>query len=164
MFSLQTERLHLREMTDDDLDDMAGMLGDPVVMEYYPAPKTRMEAQLWIDWNKKNYAEHGFGLWIVETSDGTFVGDCGLTWQDVEGRRELEVGFHVRADLQGRGYASEAAVACKDHAYGLGVSHLVAIIHPSNVASQRVAEKIGLTFELVATDGGRERHVYGANL
>nr|WP_246223343.1 GNAT family N-acetyltransferase [Pseudarthrobacter psychrotolerans] len=132
-------------MTTADLDNMAALLGDPVVMTYYPAPKTRDEAAQWIAWNEANYAEHGYGLWIVETLDGTFLGDCGLTWQEVNGRPVLEVGYHVRADVQGQGYATEAAAACKDFArVELKAQQLVAIIHPDNMASRRVAEKIGM--------------------
>lgn len=71
-------------MTDEDLEDMAEMLGDPAVMACYPRPKTVEEAQAWIDWNKTNYQENGCGLWIIETKSGQFVGDCGLTWQDVK--------------------------------------------------------------------------------
>ena len=135
-------------MTDDDLEDMAAMLADPAVMKFYPRPKNREEAQAWINWNKSNYVEHGHGLWIIETKAGEFAGDCGLTWQVVNGRPELEVGYHVRAELQGRGYATEAATACRDFARDvLGAGHLVAIIHPDNRASRRVAEKIGLEFE-----------------
>lgn len=140
-----TSRLRFREMTPADLDNMAALLGDPAVMTYYPAPKTRSEALGWIAWNEKNYAEHGHGLWIVESSDGTFLGDCGLTWQDVNGRPELEVGYHMRTGVQGRGYATEAAAACRDFARDeLQIQQLVAIIHPENTASRRVAEKIGL--------------------
>ena len=124
---------------------MSALLGDPVVMAFYPAPKSREEAGQWISWNEANYAEHGYGLWIVETHDGEFLGDCGLTWQEVNGRLELEVGYHMRTDVQGRGYASEAAAACKDLARDvLHVQQLVAIIHPDNAASLRVAEKIGM--------------------
>ena len=124
---------------------MSALLGDPVVMSFYPAPKSREEAGQWISWNEANYAEHGYGLWIVETHDGEFLGDCGLTWQEVNGRLELEVGYHIRTDVQGRGYATEAAAACKDLARDvLHVPRLVAIIHPDNASSLRVAEKIGL--------------------
>ncbi|HEY8293967.1 MAG TPA: GNAT family N-acetyltransferase [Micrococcaceae bacterium] len=160
----ETDRLRFRQMADGDLDNIAALLGDPVVMTFYPSPKTRDQAQGWIDWNKRNYAEHGRGLWIVETTDGEFVGDCGLTWQEVNGTPALEVGYHVRAGLQGRGYASEAAAACREFAHRLGEPHLVAIIHPENIDSQRVAEKIGLSFELTATDDGGERSVFGASL
>ncbi len=64
-------------MTLADLDLMAGLLGDPEVMQFYPAPKSREQAAEWISWNQANYAEHGYGLWIIETREGEFVGDCG---------------------------------------------------------------------------------------
>jgi hypothetical protein len=46
----------------------------------------------WIEWNRRNYAEHGFGLWVIETHAGEFVGDCGLTMQEVEGTWLVEAG------------------------------------------------------------------------
>jgi RimJ/RimL family protein N-acetyltransferase len=141
----QTARLRFRPMTAADLDDMAALLGDPGVMRFYPAPKTRDGAAAWIAWNERNYADHGHGLWIMETLDGGFVGDCGLTWQPVNGVRMLELGYHVVTALQGRGYASEAAAACRDHARSHALAQeLVAITHPDNRASQRVAEHIGM--------------------
>lgn len=154
MLPAPTARLRFREMTDADLDAMAGLLGDPEVMRFYPAPRSREEAAAWIAGNRRRYTEDGHGLWIVEAraaelgvhdDEWVFVGDCGLTWQQVNGERRLEVGYHVRADLQGRGYATEAAAACRDHARdALGSPELVAIIHPANTASRRVAEKIGM--------------------
>ncbi|MFG6401499.1 GNAT family N-acetyltransferase [Microbacterium sp. P04] len=141
-----TPRLRFREMALGDLDDMADLLGDPRVMAFYPAPKTRHEAARWIAWNQDNYRDHGFGLWVIETLTGDFVGDCGLTWQEVNGERKLEVGYHVRTAFQGRGLATEAAAACRDFARDtVGARDLVAIIHPDNRASERVAGKIGMT-------------------
>ena len=160
-----TSRLRFREMTPDDLDDMASLLGDPRAMAYYPAPKTRDEAAAWISWNQANYARHGYGLWIIETLDGGFVGDCGLTWQNVNGRSELEVGYHVRVELQGVGYATEAAMACRDFARDvLDVSQLVAIIHPENVASRRVAEHLGMRHIEDELEGSIVRTVMGIEL
>lgn len=145
MLPAATVRLRFREMTAADLDDMARLLGDPRVMEFYPAPKSRDEAAAWIAWNQKNYAEHGYGLWVIETHTFEFVGDSGLTWQNVNGTPKLEVGYHVRADLHGRGLATEAAAACRDFARRhTNATDLVAIIHPDNRASERVAEKIGM--------------------
>lgn len=161
-----SSRLNFRNMTDDDLDDMAQLLGDPDVMAFYPRPRTVSEAQAWIDWNKANYEMYGYGLWIIETTSGVFLGDCGLTWQSVNGRPELEVGYHVRPTMQGRGYATEAAAACRDFARDvLRHDHLVAIIHPKNDASRRVAEKIGLRYEEDDHGGAIDvRSVYGAPL
>lgn len=136
-----------------DLDLMAGMLGDPEVMRFYPAPKTREQAAAWIAWNEENYADHGYGLWIVETHEGVFVGDCGLTWQEVNGVAKLEVGYHVITAMQGRGYATEAATACRNYARDVvGSPDLVAIIHPDNEASAGVARKLGM--DRLADDHG----------
>ena len=148
-----TDRLRFREMTRDDLDDMSALLGDPDVMRFYSAPKSREEALGWIEWNQKNYAKHGFGLWVIETHDDYFIGDCGLTWQKVNGSQKLEVGYHVRSNAQGNGLATEAATACLDFAREhLGATELVAIIHPDNKASERVGEKLGM--RRVADDHG----------
>jgi RimJ/RimL family protein N-acetyltransferase len=144
-----TRRLTFRQMTADDLDDMAALLGDPGVMRYYPRPKDRDEALAWIDWNQRLYRQEGFGLWLITLrATGEFVGDCGLTPQEIEGTTDIEVGYHVRADLQGNGYATEAAAACRDYARDvIGAKRLIAIIVPDNTPSQRVAEKIGLSCE-----------------
>jgi RimJ/RimL family protein N-acetyltransferase len=144
-----TRRLAFREMTTGDLDDMAALLGDPAVMQYYPSVKDRDEALAWIRWNQGLYQYEGFGLWLVSlVATGEFVGDCGLTPQEIEGITEIEVGYHVRPDLQGRGYATEAATACLDHARDvLGVQRLTALPHVDNAPSRRVAEKIGLSHE-----------------
>ncbi|MEV4567921.1 GNAT family N-acetyltransferase [Nonomuraea sp. NPDC049419] len=161
-----TQRLTFREMTVDDLDDMAELLGDPEVMRYYPRPKTRDEALGWIEWNQRLYAEHGHGLWLITLQDtGEFVGNCGLTVQNVEGAIHVEIGYLVRADLQGNGYATEAAVACRDHARdALHLDRLIAIINPDNVPSQRVAEKLGLTLERSATWNDRKVSIYAGNI
>ncbi len=132
-------------MASADLDAMAGLLGDPEVMRFYPSPKTREQSAAWIAWNQASYAEHGYGLWIIETRAGEFVGDCGLTWQKVNGVSKLEIGYHVSTQWQGHGIATEAATACRDFARDhVGVHELVAIIHPDNRASERVAEKVGM--------------------
>jgi RimJ/RimL family protein N-acetyltransferase len=97
---------------------------------------------------------------------GEFVGDCGLTPQEVDGMVEIEVGYHVRRALQGRGYATEASAACRDYARdALHLTRLIALIDPANRASQRVAEKIGLTFEReTVRASGETLRVYAAAL
>ncbi|MGU3645361.1 GNAT family N-acetyltransferase [Microbacterium sp. C23T] len=148
MLPSDTPRLRFRQMAPVDLPAMAGLLGDPEVMRFYPAPKTREQTASWIDWNLRNYAEYGHGLWIIETTAGEFVGECGLTWQDVNGTLRLEIGYHVLPGWQGLGLATEAATACRDFARDrLGAEEVIAIVHPENHASMRVAEKIGMRRE-----------------
>ncbi|WP_258132501.1 GNAT family N-acetyltransferase [Microbacterium sp. MYb72] len=141
-----TARLRFREMELDDLDDMAALLGDPEVMSFYPAPKSRAESLDWIERMQLGYAEHGHALWIIETHDGAFIGDCGITWQSYNAVPVREVGYHVRGDQQRKGYATEAALACVElfrQEFAPGV--LTAIIHPDNGASRGVAENLGMT-------------------
>lgn len=147
MLPAPTARLSFRCMTDADLDNMCHLLGDSDVMRYYPHPKSSDEVQRWISWSRANYAEHGFGLWIIEDKDGgAFIGDCGLTWQSVDDEKVLEIGYHVLADQQGKGYATEAATACLQYAEAnLAVPMVTAIINPENLPSRRVAEHLGMT-------------------
>jgi RimJ/RimL family protein N-acetyltransferase len=161
-----TRRLILREMTGADLDPMAELLGDPDVMRYYPAPKSREEVQAWIDWNQRLYRQRGFGLWAITLrATNEFAGDCGLTPQRVDGVEEIEVGYHIRASLHGNGYAPEAAAACRDFARDiLGLRRMIAIIDPANIPSQRVAAKIGLTQEKETTVFGIQRVIYAADI
>jgi RimJ/RimL family protein N-acetyltransferase len=152
-----TPQLVFREMTLDDLDDMAALLGDPEVMRYYPHPKNRDQASAWITWNQRLYHDHGVGLWLLTLREtGEFVGDCGLTPQQVDGVTEIEVGYHIRSALQGRGLATEAAAACRNYAREvLGLERLIAIIDPRNRPSQRVAEKLGMVLERDSDNHGR---------
>ena len=118
----------------------------------------------WVDWNLRNYAEHGFGLWVIETHAGEFVGDCGLTLQEVEGEHLVEAGWHVRSDHRRQGHATEAALAVREVARGAGIEHLIAIIRPDNTPSQRVAAKIGLVLEREVHKNGGPALVFGADL
>ncbi|MBB2976250.1 RimJ/RimL family protein N-acetyltransferase [Microbacterium endophyticum] len=140
-------------MASSDIDVMSALVGDPQVMRYYSAPKTREQAADWISWSRAHHAAYGFGLWISETVAGEFIGDCGLTWQEVNRAPQTEVGYHVRSELQGLGYATEAGAAClefaRDHT---DADCVVGIIHPENRPSERAAEEIGMT--LVGDDQG----------
>ena len=159
-----TPRLRFRKMAASDLDEVAAYLADTAPARPGDPPRTRDDAVRWIEWNQRNYAEHGFGLWVVETHEGGFVGDCGLTVQDVEGEPMIEVGYHVHAALRGAGLATEAAAATRDAARDAGVAHLVALIRPDNLPSQRVAAKIGLRLERRIHKNGGDALVFGADL
>lgn len=133
-------------MVENDLDHMAQMLGDAETMAFYPAPKARAESAEWISRMQQRYDSDGHGLWVIETHDGTFIGDCGITWQSYNGTPVREVGYHVRRELTGLGYATEAATACVELARAeFAPALLTAIIHPDNLASRRVAEHLGMT-------------------
>ena len=145
---LETGRMFLRRMEMDDVDNLMGIFSDPEAMRYYPAAKSREEAEEWVRWTLGSYRDHGFGQWVaILKSSGEFAGQCGLTVQEVEGREEVEIGYLFLRRYWGRGLATEAARAVRDQGFALGYRRLVSIIDPGNLASRHVAEKTGLTLE-----------------
>jgi RimJ/RimL family protein N-acetyltransferase len=148
---LETKRLRLREFVPQDADALAAVLGDPVAMQYYPAPFDRNGVEEWIERNRSRYLSDGYGLWaMILKGSGELIGDCGCFLRDVDGRDDIEIGYHVRRDLWGNGYATEAARACMQYAFiKLGVDRVISLIRPENLQSIRVAEKNGLTREKI---------------
>jgi RimJ/RimL family protein N-acetyltransferase len=143
---LETDRLLLREFVPADIDALMAVISDPETMRFYPGPLDRVGVGSWIDRNRRRYRDDGHGLWaMVFKSSGEVIGDCGLTRQTVDGVGEIEIGYHLRRDLWGRGLAPEAAGACRDYGFArLGAERLISLIRPKNFPSRRVAEKVGL--------------------
>ena len=143
----QTERLRLRAYTTADEAELFDVFADPYARRFYPEMVDRAKVRAWIEWNLRNYDEFGFGLWAMELKvDGQFVGDCGLTYQDVDGRRELEIGYHVIERERGKGYATEAARACLEFGFTHTSSESIcSIVRPSNTASCAVAARVHTT-------------------
>jgi ribosomal-protein-alanine N-acetyltransferase len=160
---LSTERLALREMVSTDLDFVAGMLADPEVMRHYPKVYTRAEAQEWLDRQRARYLRDGYALWLVMlAATGEPVGQIGLVSQNVKGTEETEVGYLLARAFWGRGLASEAARACRDHALReLGRPRVISLIRPENTPSRRVAERIGMRVLDRTPHWGFDHLVYG---
>jgi [ribosomal protein S5]-alanine N-acetyltransferase len=162
MIVLETERLRLREFLPGDTDALAAVISDPETMRFYPKPFDRAGVESWIERNQQRYRNDGHGLWaMVLKASGELVGDCGLSRQIVDGLDEIEIGYHVRRDLWGWGYAPEAAAACRYYGFErLATERLIALIRPENLPSQRVAEKIGLNWWKTVTWRDLSHHVY----
>ena len=112
---IETERLRLREMNDDDFQPLYEVLADSEVMQHYPSAFDEARVRHWIQRNKERYRIFGFGLWAVCLKEtGEMIGDCGLTMQLINGQIKPEIGYHIRADKQRNGYAKEAAIAVRD--------------------------------------------------
>ena len=144
---LETERLVLRHLSHDDLDALAAIQADPEVMRYFPSgPRSREEALRELERCIALQEQHGFSLWAaIEKARGRLIGRCGLLPQAIQGRDEVEIAYLIDREYWGRGFATEAALATRDHGFGrLGRDRLVSIIHRDNLASRRVAEKVGL--------------------
>lgn len=139
-----TDRLCFREYTADDLNFVAELFSDDQAREFYPKIDSEKEHRSWVEWNLANYSDHGFGLWVIERiDDGSQLGDCGLTVQDVAGNEMLEIGYHLIERYRGRGYATEAAVACRDYGFDVvGADTLCSIVDPKNMVSVSVASRL----------------------
>ena len=160
---LETERLLLRPMTIDDIDPLLRVFTDPAVMQSFGGQLfDREQMEQWVRRNLSHQDRHGYGLFsVVLREDGVIVGDCGLEHMDIDGVAEVEVGYDFRSDYWGRGLATEAATAVRDHAFhDLGVERLISLIRPDNSASCRVAEKIGMVHERDLPRGDIPYRVY----
>ena len=112
---IETKRLFLREMTEDDFDALYKVLADSDIMQHYPYTFDENRVRNWIMRNTERYRIFGFGLWAVcLKGTGEMIGDCGLTMQLIDGQIKPEIGYHIRADRQKNGFAKEAAIAVRD--------------------------------------------------
>ena len=144
---LETPRLILREMTDDDFSALHLILSDPETMRYYPQPYDEAGVRRWIAWCRDSYEKHGFGLWAVVLKEtGEFIGDCGISLQPIHGQWLPEIGYHIRKDHWRKGYASEAAAACIRLAFErFGYPRVYSYMNAGNVPSYRTAIKNGMS-------------------
>ena len=112
---IQTDRLILRELTYEDFAALHKVLTDPAIMQHYPYAFDDARVKGWIERNRERYSIFGFGLWAVCLKEtGEMIGDCGLTMQLIGDTIKPEIGYHIRADHQRKGYATEAAKAVRD--------------------------------------------------
>ena len=146
-FILETPRLTLRELTSSDLDNLMRILSDPEAMRYWPAVMSREEGMAWIQRQQARYVSDGCGYWACELKGmEEFVGQAGLIVQDVDGEKELGLGYMFIPAYWGQGFATEASLGCLEHGFkNYPVDHIVALIRPENEPSIRVAQRLNMT-------------------
>jgi RimJ/RimL family protein N-acetyltransferase len=146
-----TERLILRHFHVLDAEAMYQVFGDPEVMRFGDGVQTTEWVQHWLRTCLERYDQTwGLGPYaVMERQSQAVIGYCGLFYfPDVNGHPEVEIGYRLARSAWGQGYATEAVRAARDYAFQtLGLKRLIAIIDPSNAASIRVAEKIGMHYE-----------------
>lgn len=143
---LRTQRLYLRELTKDDYADLCEILQDEETMYAYEHAFSDSEAQEWLDKQLMRYKNDGFGLWaVIDISSGEFLGQCGITWQNVDGKSVPEIGYLFKRKYWHKGYAAEAACGCREYAFKtLGFDRIYSIIRDNNYSSKNVAERNGM--------------------
>lgn len=143
---IETKRLLLREYTSDDFDALYEIISDPETMAHYPKPYNKEGAWRWINWSLDNYAKYGFGLWAAVLKEtGEFIGDCGLTMQNIDGEELPEIGYHIHKKYWRQGFAKEAAQAVRDWAFqNTAFDTLYSYMNHTNEASFRTAMANGM--------------------
>src|SRR5215208_5607626 len=153
---LETKRPVLRRQVPPALDAPWGLYCDPENTRYIPdAPRSREEAKEELEWHMNGHPRFPeLGLWAtIHKEMGKFIGRCGLLPWTIDERQEVEVAYTISRDYWGQGLATEAAQAILDYGFErLNLIRLISIIDPENMASQKVAQKIGMKFEKEAQD------------
>ena len=143
---IETERLILREYTMDDFEVLFEILSDAETMQHYPSPFDEEKTRGWIRWNLGNYEKYGFGLWAVVLKEtGGFIGDCGITMQNIDGEMLPEIGYHIHKKYWRKGYGKEAARAVCDWVFKNTDSDVIySYMKNTNIGSYRTAISIGM--------------------
>jgi RimJ/RimL family protein N-acetyltransferase len=154
---LETERLILRPWEDRDRAPLAAILGDPVVRRFYPSPATPEETSAHIDHALAITGSGGFHFVAAELkSTGRLIGDIGLglipddTRATIPGHPSVEIGWQLDKSVWGKGLAPEGAAAWLRYGFEtLGLNEIVAFTAAINLPSQRVMQKLGMTYDAV---------------
>ncbi|MEC0282029.1 GNAT family N-acetyltransferase [Terribacillus saccharophilus] len=146
---IETNRLLIRPYTIEDMHFLESLVSDPKVVRFIGngKPRTKEGARLFFNWNLSHMkADLRFGLHVlVEKVSGELIGHAGLVPQEVDGVTELEVGYWIAPAFWDKGFATEAAATFRDIAFNqLNEDRIIALIYPDNIASCRVAEKLGM--------------------
>lgn len=160
---IETERLLIREMNDDDFPALKAILSDPENMKYYPQPYDDNGVWRWINWCKDCYQRYGFGLWAVILKEtGEMIGDCGISMQNIDEEEKPEIGYHLRIDCHQKGIGKEMAQAVKDYFFThFDFDEVYSYMVDDNLPSYKLAESNGMTFRhLFTTKSGEVCRVY----
>ena len=154
---LETERLILRPLDEDDVDEIYAMRSDAEVMRFIREPQNRRESADWLELISSRWQTEQIGFCaMIEKASNEFVGWCGV-WKLKE-TGEFEIGYATVPKIWGRGLATEAAVKFLEYAFErLQPEKIVAVAQPKNQASRRVMEKLGMSYDYTGI-------FYGSNL
>ena len=143
---LETDRLILREYVTEDFDALFEIVSDIETMQHYPEPFDEDKTRSWIQWNLDNYKKYGFGLWAVVLKEtGEFIGDCGITIQDIDGEMLPEIGYHIHKKYWRKGFAKEAARAVRDWVFlNTQYDKIYSYMKYTNIGSYSTAIAIGM--------------------
>jgi len=142
----ETQRLNARQLTINDVDPLFEILSDKETMKYYPRPLSFEEVKNWVIRSINSYEENNYGLWGLVLKEGQrFIGQCGISKQNIDGDVVPEIGYHINKQFWNLGLATEAAKASLTFGFEhLKLEEIYVHTFIENKPSQRVALKIGM--------------------
>jgi RimJ/RimL family protein N-acetyltransferase len=148
---LETKRLILRHLIMEDLADLFALYSDPEIRQYFPEGVLNLEeTKEELEWHMNGHPKYPeLGLWAtIHKETGKFIGRCGLLPWEIDGKLEVEIAYLLDKSFWHQGLATEAAQGILNYGFEkLNLPRLICLIDPENIASQRVAERIGMTLE-----------------
>jgi len=160
----ESERLLFRRVTREDYSSWVEFFKNPESLEYLALPNLEPEAlcNFWLDLILERYEKNRGGMnALIEKSTGAYVGQCGLLFQDIDGKAEIEIGYSIIPKFRGKGFATEAAIKCKEYAFENDLTDsIISIILVGNKSSVNVALKNGMIYEKTTDYKGRTADIY----
>lgn len=143
---IETERLSLREISQDDFPAICAILRNERVMYAWEHTFTHDEVKEWITENIMRYSRDGFSYWaVIERTAHVLIGVAGIIMEKVDEEEHVGIGYIFNDAYWHRGFAFEAAAACVRYAFEvLNIIEITAQIRPTNTSSIHVAEKLGM--------------------
>ena len=162
---IETQRLILRELTQDDFDDLCSLISNPITMSHYEKQYDLDGCRRWLDWCINSYKKNGFGLWaMILKENNQFIGDCGLSIQNIDGLLLPEVGYHIKHEYWRNGYGKEAGKAVIAWAFkNTKYESLYSYMTKDNIASYSTAISLGMKKIKEYKSGNEELLVYKIN-
>tara|TARA_A100001037_G_scaffold77934_1_gene69825 strand:+ start:4398 stop:4910 length:513 start_codon:yes stop_codon:yes gene_type:complete len=146
--TLSTPRLRLQRISWEHEDLLFGIHSDERVAGWLAGSKSKEQNRDWVDQKVRHWTDHGFGLYVFLNDNGQFVGRGGLLSLEIDGEDRIELNYSVAADHWGQGIATEAGSHLIEAGFRyLGLDEIVAFTLPTNLASQRVMQKVGMTYQ-----------------
>ena len=158
----ETKHLDIVRFASCDSDLLYQLTGNPEVMKFFPKVMSYEETNEMIHTILEHYKKYGYCFWkLLSKENGHFVGIAGLLHQDIEGQEETEISYRIVREHWNKGYATEAASACREYAQKkICKKRLISLIYPQNGASIKVAQKLGAQKEKSVLFIGKEHDVY----
>jgi ribosomal-protein-alanine N-acetyltransferase len=167
----ETERLLFRRITEQDFDTWLAFCKYPDSLKYiFSQEQLKVEdpierCRIWFNRVYNRY-ENGLGGMnaLIEKQTGAFVGQCGLLIQTIDDIEELEIGYSLMPAYRGKGFASEAAIKCKEFAFENNyATSLISVIVPENSDSIKVTLNNGMKLDKTTTSNGDVVNIYRIN-